>query len=193
MIARVQNLCKVLFDPKIVHPTLSLRIERIFLGLSVRELRTQSWNDYRTEGPTVGARHGFLILWHPFGHGFSRKKRRGFRSACAMTTKFLDNQICTFKILLSWRFPRKIAFCTISLYTPNAPPTSKLQILFLLSSRRFWIFFRSLARIFQPSFPVPRQIHAPRSMPLQFWNPFPISSSGCLTLVCVAAVRCRYF
>ena len=25
--------------------------------------------------------------------------------ACAMTTKFLDNKICTFKILLSWRFP----------------------------------------------------------------------------------------
>ena len=24
-----------------------------------------------------------------------------------MTTKFLDNKICTFKILLSWRFPRK--------------------------------------------------------------------------------------
>ena len=27
--------------------------------------------------------------------------------ACAMTTKFLDHKICTFKILLSWRFPRK--------------------------------------------------------------------------------------
>ena len=27
--------------------------------------------------------------------------------ACAMTTKFLGNKICTFKILLSWRFPRK--------------------------------------------------------------------------------------
>ena len=24
-----------------------------------------------------------------------------------MTTNFLDNKICTFKILLSWRFPRK--------------------------------------------------------------------------------------
>ena len=24
-----------------------------------------------------------------------------------MTTKFLDNKICAFKILLSWRFPRK--------------------------------------------------------------------------------------
>ena len=27
-----------------------------------------------------------------------------------MTTKFLDNKICKFKILLSWRFPRKTAF-----------------------------------------------------------------------------------
>ena len=27
--------------------------------------------------------------------------------ACAMTTKFLDNIIFKFKILLSWRFPRK--------------------------------------------------------------------------------------
>ena len=26
---------------------------------------------------------------------------------CVMATKFLDNKICTFKILLSWRFPRK--------------------------------------------------------------------------------------
>ena len=25
--------------------------------------------------------------------------------ACAMTTKFLDNKCCTFKIVLSWRFP----------------------------------------------------------------------------------------
>ena len=27
-----------------------------------------------------------------------------------MTTKFLDNKLCTFKMLLSWRFPRKTAF-----------------------------------------------------------------------------------
>ena len=27
--------------------------------------------------------------------------------ACAMTTIFLDNKICTFKIVLSWRFPMK--------------------------------------------------------------------------------------
>ena len=39
-----------------------------------------------------------------------------------MTTKFLDNKICTFKILLSWRFPRKAAFWTILLSASKAPP-----------------------------------------------------------------------
>ena len=39
-----------------------------------------------------------------------------------MTTKFLDNKICTFKILLSWRFPRKTAFWTIFLSDPKPPP-----------------------------------------------------------------------
>ena len=38
----------------------------------------------------------------------SRAKSACFKvGACAMTTKFLDVQICTFKILLSWRFPRE--------------------------------------------------------------------------------------
>ena len=53
-----------------------------------------------------------------------------------MTTKFLDNKICNFKILLSWRFPRKTAFWTIFLSAPKAPPPQKARILFLLSSRR---------------------------------------------------------
>ena len=52
-----------------------------------------------------------------------------------MTTKFLDNKIFTFKILLSWRSPRKIAFWTISLPAPLPTPPWKVQILFLLSSR----------------------------------------------------------
>ena len=42
--------------------------------------------------------------------------------ACAMTTKFLDNKIRTFKILLSWRFPRKTAFWTIFLCPQCRPP-----------------------------------------------------------------------
>ena len=54
-----------------------------------------------------------------------------------MTTKCLDNKICTFKILLSWRFPRKTAVWTIFLSVPQGPP-QKAKILFLLSSRRLW-------------------------------------------------------
>ena len=46
-----------------------------------------------------------------------------------MTTKLFDNQICTFKFLLSWRFPRKkkkkTAFWTIFLSAPKAP--SKIE------------------------------------------------------------------
>ena len=38
-----------------------------------------------------------------------------------MTTKFLDNKICTFK----WRFPRKTAFWTIFLSAPEPPPPRK--------------------------------------------------------------------
>ena len=56
--------------------------------------------------------------------------------ACAMTTKFLDNKICNFKFLLSWRFPRKTAFGDNFPLGPHAQPPSKTQILFLLSSRR---------------------------------------------------------
>ena len=51
--------------------------------------------------------------------------------ACAMTTKFLDNKICTFKHLLSWRFPqKKSAFWTIFLSAPKAPPLKKRKIYF---------------------------------------------------------------
>ena len=45
--------------------------------------------------------------------------------ACAMTTKFLDNKICTFKILLSWRLPRKTAFLATFPLCPQAPPPLK--------------------------------------------------------------------
>ena len=57
-----------------------------------------------------------------------------------MTTKCLDNKICTFKFLLSWRFPRKTAFWTIFLSAPKRPPPSKSKSLFLLSSRRLFGF-----------------------------------------------------
>ena len=42
--------------------------------------------------------------------------------ACAMTAKFLDNKICTFKILLLWRFPRKQAFLDDFPLCPRGPP-----------------------------------------------------------------------
>ena len=45
--------------------------------------------------------------------------------ACAMTTEFLDNKICSFKILLSWRFPRKTASWTIFRFAPPLPPPPK--------------------------------------------------------------------
>ena len=54
-----------------------------------------------------------------------------------MTTKFLDNKICTFKILLSWRFPRKNSVLDdFPLCPQGLPPHQKAKILFLLSSRR---------------------------------------------------------
>ena len=84
-----------------------------------------------------------LTLWVAF---LLRKDRQGAFSvipglvrACAMTTKFLDNKICTFKILLWWRFPRKTAFWTIFLSAAKASPPQKARILFLLSSRRLWV------------------------------------------------------
>ena len=50
-----------------------------------------------------------------------------------MITKLLDYKICTFKILVSWRFPRKkAAFWTIFLSAPNPPPPEEAKILFLL-------------------------------------------------------------
>ena len=50
-----------------------------------------------------------------------------------MTTKCLDNKICTFKILLSWRFPRKTAVWTIFLSVPQGPPLKK---------RKFYLYCR---------------------------------------------------
>ena len=51
--------------------------------------------------------------------------------ACAMTTKFLDNKICTFKIVLSWRFPRKTAFWDDF---PLLPPHKNANCIFIVVS-----------------------------------------------------------
>ena len=42
-------------------------------------------------------------------------------------TKFLDNSICTFKTLLSWRFPQKQRFRTIFLSALKPPPPSQSE------------------------------------------------------------------
>ena len=47
-----------------------------------------------------------------------------------MTTKFLDNQICTFKILLAWRFPRKTTFLDKFPLCPESPPPQKRKFYF---------------------------------------------------------------
>ena len=47
-----------------------------------------------------------------------------------MTTKFLDNKMCTFKIGLSWRFPRKTAFWTTFLSAPISPPPQNRKFYF---------------------------------------------------------------
>ena len=52
--------------------------------------------------------------------------------ACTITT-FLDNQICNFKFLLSWRFQRKQRVFERFSSLPPMPP--KTHILFLLSPR----------------------------------------------------------
>ena len=55
--------------------------------------------------------------------------------ACAVTTKCLDNKICTFKILLSWRFPRKTAFWGNSPLDPHAQPPRKCNFYFMVVSQ----------------------------------------------------------
>ena len=40
------------------------------------------------------------------GTANTQARERHLIGACAMTTRFLGNRTCTFKILLSWRFPR---------------------------------------------------------------------------------------
>ena len=54
--------------------------------------------------------------------------------AGAMTTKFLDNKICTFKIILSWRFPRKTAFLDDFPLCPPGPPLKSENFIFIVVS-----------------------------------------------------------
>ena len=75
-----------------------------------------------------------------------------------MTTKFHDNKICTFKILLPWRFPRKTAFWTISSLPPRPAPPQKANIYFycrlavsFVNQGVFKSFFRHSSSIVQGS------------------------------------------
>ena len=52
--------------------------------------------------------------------------------------KFLDNKICIFEILLSWRFPQNTAFLEDFPLRPQGPPPQKRKFYFYLSSRRLW-------------------------------------------------------
>ena len=54
--------------------------------------------------------------------------------ACTMTTKFLNNKICTFIILLSWHFPRKQALLDDSPLCPKAPPLKSENFIFIVVS-----------------------------------------------------------
>ena len=49
-----------------------------------------------------------------------------------MTTKCLDNKICTFKIILSWRFPRKTAFLDDFPLCPQGAPPQKAKMCFFI-------------------------------------------------------------
>ena len=57
-----------------------------------------------------------------------------------MTTKFLDYKICTFEILLSWRFPRKTVFLDNSPLhpTPNPPHKCKFYFYCRLAVSEYW-------------------------------------------------------
>ena len=65
---------------------------------------------------------------------------------------FLDNKVCTFKIILSWHQKKKTAFWAIFLSARNPPPSTP-QSLFLLSSRRLcFILCGCRARKISPKF-----------------------------------------
>ena len=79
-----------IFSPEhFIHPSLPLQTEGIRKGRSVRELRTLERAS--AEGTRVGARRGFLILQHRFGHGFPRKTARIFEPFFSLSRKSMLN------------------------------------------------------------------------------------------------------
>ena len=66
---------------------------------------------------------------------FARERRKRMMAlpvlgACAMTTKFLNNKISTFKFLFSWRFLLKTAFLDDSPLCPHPTPPPQRKFYF---------------------------------------------------------------
>ena len=84
-----------------------------------------------------------------------------------MTTKFPDNKICTFEILLSWRyvaFPtKKTAFRTIFLSAPNAPPPQNRKLYFYC---RVAVSDHSCTRVRRPSV----ALHVSQQISREVWG-----------------------
>ena len=93
----------------------------------------------------------------------ARKTAQGFHEvwllvtsgACAMTIKFLDNKICTFKILLSWRFPQKKKNCVLDDFSslpPRPPPLKTETFTFIVVSPSLRLVHQNCASPFTSDF-----------------------------------------
>ena len=68
-----------------------------------------------------------------------------------MTTKFLDNKIYTFKILLSWRFPRKNSILDDFSSLPPIPPLKTANFILIVVSPSLRFVGSGCAEIVQPN------------------------------------------
>ena len=118
----------------------------------------------------------------------------GALGACAMTTKFLDNRICTFKILLSWCFPQNTAF--FGQYSslpprPTPPPFKSAHFISIVvspslshgqvseNSRRLWL----------PEIPCWKSFSANFDAAGKFFTAFPAARNAILAKVWAFSVR----
>ena len=66
----------------------------------------------------------------------NKKQILSLISSGVRTTKFLDYQMCTFNILLSWRFQKKTAFLDNSPFLPPRPtPLKSANFIFIVVSQ----------------------------------------------------------
>ena len=82
---------------------------------------SRNWLDAKISAQILGAFFSKLG-WLPRARKF--KTERSLRNDNKIS---LDNKICTFKILFSWRFPRKTAFFGQFSSRPHAQPPSKCK------------------------------------------------------------------